>query len=150
MLMTRTFSKIHGLGGLRLGWAYGPASVIDALNRTRGPFNVSSLALDVGVAALSDDAFMARSADHNEKELDRLVTTLKDLGYQTRPSVGNFFLMQFANREEAVRADKLLRHRKIVVRDMLSYGLGDYLRITVGTIAQNDDVIEAFKAFETS
>ena len=147
VLMTRTFSKIHGLGGMRLGWAFGPASVIDALNRTRGPFNVSSLALDAGVAALSDDAFMAKSADHNEKELARLSAALTDIGFTALPSVGNFCLVEFKNREGAVSADAHLRARNIVVRDMLSYRLPQYLRVSVGTTAQNDDVIAAMKAF---
>ena len=147
VLMTRTFSKIHGLGGIRLGWAFGPASVIDALNRTRGPFNVSSLALEAGVAALSDDPFMAKSADHNESELLRLSSALSDIGFKTLPSVGNFFLVEFKDREEAVSADAHLRARNIVVRDMLSYRLPQYLRVSIGTAAQNDDVIAAMKAF---
>lgn len=147
VMITRTFSKIHGLGGLRLGWAYGPASVIDALNRTRGPFNVSSLALEIGVAALADDAFQAKSADHNEKELARIGEALTNLGYTVHPSVGNFFLLQLNDREHAMRADAFLRSRNIVVRDILAYGLGDYLRVTVGTVAQNDDVISALEAF---
>lgn len=147
VVMTRTFSKIHGLGGMRLGWAFGPASVIDALNRTRGPFNVSSVALAAGVAALSDDAFMAKSADHNEKELARLSAALTDIGFKALPSVGNFCLVAFKDRGEAIRADAHLRANNIVVRDMLSYSLPQYLRITVGTAAQNDDLIAAMKVF---
>lgn len=147
VLMTRTFSKIHGLGGLRLGWAFGPASVIDALNRTRGPFNVSSLALDAGVAALSDEAFMAKSADHNETELARIRAALSELGFKTHPSVCNFSLIEFKDRDRAVRADKHLRARNIVVRDMNAYRLPQCLRLSIGTVAQNNDVIAAFEAF---
>lgn len=147
VLMTRTFSKIHGLGGMRLGWAFGPASVIDALNRTRGPFNVSSVALDAGVAALNDDAFMAKSADHNESELVRTSAALTELGYKIHPSVCNFFLMEFKDRDQAVAADAFLRARNIVVRDMNAYRLPECLRVSLGTVAQNDDVISAFEAF---
>ena len=147
VLMTRTFSKIHGLGGLRLGWCFGPASVIDALNRTRGPFNVSSVALDAGVAALSDDAFMAKSADHNEAELSRVRSALTEMGFKTYPSVGNFCLIEFKDRDEAMSADTFLRANKIVVRDMNAYRLPECLRLSIGTISQNDDVIAAFKAF---
>ena len=147
VLMTRTFSKIHGLGGVRLGWAFGPASVIDALNRTRGPFNVSSLAMDAGVAALSDDAFMSKSADHNEAELARVSAALTELGYKVHPSVGNFCLVEFADRGIAVRADAHLRANKIVVRDMLSYNLPNHLRVSMGTVSQDDDLIAAFEAF---
>ena len=150
VLMTRTFSKIHGLGGMRLGWAFGPASIIDALNRTRGPFNVSSVALDAGVAALSDEAFMARSADHNETELARVSAALKDLGYTVHPSVGNFCLVEFEDRAQAVAADTHLRANNVVVRDMKSYKLPEYLRISMGTAAQNDDLISALKAFMAS
>lgn len=150
VLMTRTFSKIHGLGGLRLGWAYGPASVIDALHRTRGPFNVSSLALDIGVAALSDDAFMARSADHNEAELERVSKALTETGFQTYPSVGNFVLIRFESREQALSADAFLRARNIVIRDMNAYRLPDCLRLTIGTVEQNNDVLAAFEAFSKS
>ena len=150
VVMTRTFSKIHGLGGLRLGWAYGPASVIDALNRTRGPFNVSSLALDIGVAALSDDGFMAQSADHNEKELARISEGLSAMGYAVHPSVGNFMLIQFETRDKAERADAFLRARNIVVRDMKAYRLPECLRVSIGTEAQNSDVLAAFEAFGAS
>lgn len=150
VLVTRTFSKIHGLGGLRLGWAYGPASVIDALNRTRGPFNVSSLALEIGVAALGDDSFMARSAEHNEIELARVSDALSKAGFTIHPSVGNFFLVQFPNRAKTLRADAHLRDNNLIVRDMKSYGLANYLRITIGTTQQNDELVTALEAFEKS
>lgn len=150
VLVTRTFSKIHGLGGLRLGWAYGPASVIDALNRTRGPFNVSSLALEIGVAALSDDAFMAKSADHNQAELARVSAALTKAGFKVHPSVCNFFLIEFGDRAGTERADAHLRSNNLIVRDMKSYGLETYLRISVGTAQQNDELIAALGAFEAS
>ena len=149
VLVTRTFSKIHGLAALRLGWAYGPESVIDALNRTRGPFNVSAVAQAAGIAAVEDDSFQAGSVAHNEQELARLTSALKGLGFETFPSVGNFLLVRFADRDgqRSTDADAFLRARGIVVRDVKVYGLPDCLRISVGTTAANDDVIAAMEAF---
>ena len=95
VLMTRTFSKIHGLAALRVGWAYGPARVIEALNKVRGPFNVSGPGQVAATAAILDRDFMETSADHNASELTRLATTLSDLGYEVVPSVANFVLIRF-------------------------------------------------------
>lgn len=147
VLMTRTFSKIHGLAALRLGWAYGPASVIDAVHRVRGPFNVSAVALAAGEAALTDDAFMAKSAEHNETELARIKTKLEAASFVVAPSVGNFLLIRFGSADRAAAADKFFRSRGIVIRGMAAYGLPDCLRLSTGTVSQNDEVIAAFEAF---
>ncbi len=147
VLMTRTFSKIHGLAALRLGWAYGPAPIIDVLNRVRGPFNVNALALAAGLAALEDDAFMAQSIAHNTKELARMQAGLDALGFTYVPSVGNFLLVIFTDEAEKRAMDRHLRSRDIVVRDMTAYGLPACLRISLGTEAANSDVLAAFKCF---
>lgn len=147
VLMTRTFSKLHGLAAMRLGWAYGPASVIDAINRVRGPFNVSTPAMAAGVAALSDETFMARSVEHNETELRRVTAALEAAGFDVTPSVANFLLLRFGSAECAAAADAFLRERRIVIREMTAYGLPDALRLSIGTVAQNDDVIAAFQTF---
>ncbi|MEL7482023.1 MAG: histidinol-phosphate transaminase [Pseudomonadota bacterium] len=149
VLMTRTFSKIHGLAALRLGWAYGPASVIDAIHRVRGPFNVNALAQEAGIAALADDAFVQRSIDHNEVELERVTQGLIDLGYDVKPSVGNFVLIRFPETQgkDKSAADTFLRSRGIVIRDMTAYGLPDYLRLSLGTVDADTDVLAAFDAF---
>lgn len=149
VLMTRTFSKIHGLAALRLGWAYGPASVIDALHRTRGPFNVNAVAQAAGIAAINDDVFQAQSVAHNTAEIERLTTALNALGFKTWPSVGNFILIQFEDRDgrRSTEADAFLRARGIVIRDVNVYGLPDCLRLSTGTREANDDVIAAFEAF---
>jgi histidinol-phosphate aminotransferase len=149
VLVTRTFSKIHGLAGLRLGWAYGPESVIDAIHRVRGPFNVTSVAQAAGIAALSDDGFVARSVEHNFSELDRIKPALEGMGYKVYPSVGNFLLIQFEDRDgkRADDADVFLRQRGIVIRDMKAYGLPDCMRLSIGTKEANDDVLDAFEAF---
>ncbi len=149
VLVTRTFSKIHGLAGLRLGWAYGPESVIDAVHRVRGPFNVTSVAQAAGIAALSDDAFVTRSVEHNNDELERLKSALETMGFKVYPSVGNFLLIEFEDRDgkRAEDADGFLRSRGIVIRDMKAYGLANYLRLSIGTSEANDDVLEAFSTF---
>ena len=149
VLMTRTFSKIHGLAALRLGWAYGPESVIDALNRTRGPFNVNALALAAGVAALEDEAFQNRSIQHNLQEMERLETVVKDLGLKSYPSVGNFLLIEFPEipGRGAADADAFLRQRGVVIRNVDVYGLPNCLRASIGTTQQNSDLIAALKAF---
>ncbi|MGE3142587.1 MAG: histidinol-phosphate transaminase, partial [Hyphomonadaceae bacterium] len=113
VIMTRTFSKIYGLAALRLGWAYGPAHVIDALNRVRGPFNVSTPAQAAGVAAMEDATFMEMSAAHNDVELARISAALAAMGLSVAPSAGNFVLVTFPNQagRTAAQADAHLRKR---------------------------------------
>ena len=95
VIMTRTFSKIFGLAGLRLGWGYGPAEVIDALNRVRSPFNVSIPAAAAGVAAVKDKAHIEAAVAHNEEWLPRVTQAIEGLGLEVTPSVGNFVLIHF-------------------------------------------------------
>lgn len=149
VLVTRTFSKIHGLAGLRLGWAYGAEAVIDALNRVRGPFNVASPALAAGAAAISDVAFAIRSAAHNREELGRVSAALRALGLQPVPSVGNFVLTLFPDGEgvDAAAADAFLRTKGLIVRDMHAYGLPGALRMSIGTREQNERLLDALAAF---
>ena len=152
VLVTRTFSKIHGLAALRLGWAYGPESVIDALHRTRGPFNVSAVSQAAGIAAINDDAFQAKSADHNETELRRVTSAIERAGFKTFPSVGNFVLIEFPEEKgrTSTDADTFLRAKGIVIRDVNVYGLPTCLRASIGTVAQNNDLIAAIEAFSKS
>ncbi|MEM1086347.1 MAG: histidinol-phosphate transaminase [Pseudomonadota bacterium] len=152
VLVTRTFSKIHGLAALRLGWAYGPESVIDALNRTRGPFNVSSVAQAAGIAAINDDHFQAESVAHNTSELARVGEAIEHLGFEVFPSVGNFVLVRFPETRgrTSAEADAFLRRNGIVIRNVAVYGLPNCLRASVGTVQQNDDMISAFEAFAKS
>ena len=149
VLMTRTFSKIHGLAALRLGWAYGAADIIDAIHRVRGPFNVNAPAQAAGIAALQDADFETASRAHNSAELARVSARLVTLGYEIVPSVGNFLLINFGSPERKARADTFLRARGIVIRDMTAYGLADCLRLSIGTVEADDDVLAAFDAFRT-
>jgi histidinol-phosphate aminotransferase len=146
VLMTRTFSKIHGLAALRLGWAYGPASVIEALHKVRGPFNVSAPAIAAGVAALSDYGFAEDSARVNAAERARVAEAIGALGFAVTPSVCNFVLVHFVP-GQAGGADGFLRSRGLIVRAMNAYGLPDALRFSIGSPTENDALIAAMQSF---
>ncbi|MHA3980080.1 histidinol-phosphate transaminase [Halovulum sp. GXIMD14794] len=132
VVMTRTFSKIHGLGGLRIGWCYAPAAVWDVLNRVRGPFNVSSTALAAAEAAIRDTAWVEYSRKANAQWREWMIDELNAMGLPTDPSFANFVLPRFASPEQAAAADAHLRSHGLIVRGVAGYGLPDYLRITVG------------------
>ncbi len=153
VLMTRTFSKIYGLASLRLGWAYGPASVIDAINRVRGPFNVNALAQVAGIAALQDDKFTRNSAEFNNRELDRMIPAINDIeGLTAWPSVANFILVEFPEKgkKTSQAANAFLADRGLIVRDVSAYGLKNFLRISVGVKEANSAVLNALKVFMAS
>jgi histidinol-phosphate aminotransferase len=147
VVMTRTFSKIHGLAALRLGWAYCPEHIADVLNRIRGPFNVSAPAIAAGVAAVSDYAFMDQAIEHNVKWLAWLSKEIAGLGLKVTPSVGNFLLVHFSAKKTAPDADQFLQSRGIIVRRMEGYGMPTALRISVGTEEANRDLVAALKEF---
>jgi len=138
-VMTRTFSKIYGLAGLRLGWLYAPAHVADALNRIRGPFNVGSPSIAAGVAAIADTAHVERSRVHNEKWLAWLTEEITKLGLTVTPSVGNFILIHFPETKgkTAKDADALLTSRGVVMRAVAAYHLPNALRMSIGTEEAN-------------
>jgi histidinol-phosphate aminotransferase len=148
-VMTRTFSKIYGLASLRIGWAYCPDAVADALNRIRGPFNVSGPAIAAGVAALEDRAHMQRAADHNEIWRGRVAEDLAALGLAVTSSAANFLLVHFprANGHSVIEADAFLQSRRIILRRVEEYGFPDALRMTIGTEDENLAVLDALKAF---
>src|SRR3712207_4575115 len=135
VVMTRTFSKIYGLAALRLGWMVGPAHVVDAVNRIRGPFNVNGAAIAAGVAAIADDAHVAAAGAHNDEWLPWLTREIGALGLAVTPSVGNFLLVHFptASGRTAKDADAFLTSRGLVLRRVDPYGLPNALRLTIGT-----------------
>jgi histidinol-phosphate aminotransferase len=150
VVMTRTFSKIYGLAGLRLGWAYCPSHVADVLNRIRGPFNVSAAALAAGVAAIGDQKFIEAAIAHNEKWLGLLTEQLQALGLKVTPSVGNFLLIHFASDgKTASMADAYLNEHGIILRRMEAYGLPHCLRLTIGDEEANRAVVSALADFLT-
>jgi histidinol-phosphate aminotransferase len=131
-VMLRTFSKVFGLGGMRVGWAYGPAGVIDALNRVRGVFNVNLAAQAAAVAALAEPGWVERCVAHNTEWRGRLAVALEAAGIKVWPSHANFFLADFGTASRAAAADAFLKSRGIIVRAMGAYDLPHCLRITVG------------------
>ncbi len=135
VVMTRTFSKIHGLAALRLGWAYCPPEIAGVLNRMRGPFNVGAAAQAAGLAALEDLDHVARSCAHNTRWLEWFRVETAKLGLDPRPSAGNFVLLRCPEGPGRDAASLLagLKARGVLVRGMAAYGLADCLRVTVGT-----------------
>ncbi len=146
-VMLRTFSKVFGLGGMRVGWAYAPPAVVDALNRVRGVFNVNLAAQAAAVAALAEPGWVERSVAHTTEWREWLRAALESAGIKTWPSVGNFFLADFATAERAAAANAWLKARGIIVRAMGSYDLPHCLRITVGTEEECGLVADALKDF---
>jgi len=133
VVMTRTFSKIYGLGGLRLGWMYGPAGIVDVMSRLRQPFNVSLAAQIAGIAALEDIAHTDASRTNNDIWVPWLSTELTKLGLAPVPSVGNFVLVGFGSKERAAAANEWMMNDGLIPRLVAGYGLPEHLRITVGT-----------------
>ncbi len=152
VVMTRTFSKIYGLANLRLGWMYGPAHVVDAINRIRGPFNVNGAAIAAGVAAIQDQAHVDAAIEHNEAWLPVLTAEIEKLGISVTPSVGNFLLLHFdaGGTKTAKAADAFLASRGLVLRAVGAYGLPNALRLTIGSAEANRLVIAALAEFMKS
>lgn len=146
-VMLRTFSKIFGLGGMRVGWAYAPAGVVDALNRVRGVFNVNAAAQAAAVAALAEPGWIEAAVRHNSAARARLAEALAAIGIRPWPTQGNFLLADFATAGRADAADAFLRSRGVLVRAMGAYDLPHCLRITIGTDEEVAIVVEALRAF---
>ena len=132
VIMTRTFSKLYGLGGLRVGWGYGPRAVIDTLNRVRGPFNVSSAALAAAEAAVKDQDYADKCRRDNNRLRDWLSIALAEHGVPSDPSLTNFILARFASQSQAEACDEYLKSQGLIVRRVAGYNLPDCLRISVG------------------
>jgi histidinol-phosphate aminotransferase len=149
VVMTRTFSKIYGLANLRLGWMVAPAHVVDAVGRIRGPFNVNGPAMAAGIAAIQDEAHVAKAVEHNEHWLAWLTREIEALGLKVTPSVGNFLMIHFpqASGTTAKDADAFLTARGLILRRIDAYGLPDALRLTVGSEGANRLVVEALRDF---
>lgn len=146
-VMCRTFSKIFGLGGMRLGWAYAPPSIVDVLGRVRGPFNVNAAAMAAGIAALAEPGWVEASVAHNTEWRGKVADALAAAGLKTWPSEGNFLLVDFGSADRAKAADAHLRARGLIVRAMGGYGLGQMLRVTIGTAEECTLVTDALVAF---
>ncbi len=145
-VMVRTFSKM-GLGGVRVGWMYGPAHVVDAVNRIRGPFNVSVLGQAAAAAATRDTAFTATLRAHNTRWRDWLTQSLASNHIRVPPSQGNFLLALFPDVETARQAFLALRAKGLLVREMHGYGIPQGLRISIGLEGAMRTVVEVLQDF---
>ncbi|WP_159728178.1 histidinol-phosphate transaminase [Methylosinus sp. Ce-a6] len=152
VVTTRTFSKIYGLAGLRLGWGYGSAHIMDALNRLRGPFNVSSAAIEAGIEAVQDRAHLEAAIAHNARWLPLLTREIAALGLEVLPSVANFIAIRFPDEagRTAADADRFLTSRGLVLRAIGAYGMPQFLRLTIGSEEANRLVVEALGEFTAS
>jgi histidinol-phosphate aminotransferase len=142
LVVTRTFSKIFGLAGLRVGYALASAEIADLMNRVRQPFNVNNLAIVAAVAALDDHLFVAESYELNRRGMEQLVGGLKRLGLEHIPSHGNF--VTFKAGDGAAVNQKLLK-QGVIVRPIGGYGLPEWLRVTIGTEPENARFLEALE-----
>lgn len=142
VLVTRTFSKIYGLAGLRIGYGVGSQGVVDLLNRVRQPFNVNNLALAAATAALGDEAFLVESFELNQRGMAQIVAGLQRLGLTHIPSYGNF--VTFKVGDGAGVNQKLLK-QGVIVRPIGGYGMPEYLRVTVGREFENARFLEALE-----
>ena len=145
---TYTFSKVHGLAALRIGWMFGPAHIVDAINRVRGPFNVSAPAMVAAVAAIEDTGHVEMSRRLHRQVVGILTEEIGKLGIKVTPSVANFILMHFPKSgKTAADADAFLTKRGLVLRGVTNYGLPNSLRMTIGTEEANRLVIETLREF---
>jgi histidinol-phosphate aminotransferase len=148
VVMTRTFSKMYGLAGLRIGWMYAPAAICDTINRIRGPFNTALMQQLAGIAALKDREHFWRSVEHNNKWLPWITAEIRKLGLRVDDSAANFVLIHFPRGEKnATAADAFLNKGGIILRSVASYGLPDCLRMTVGTEEQNRLAVTLLQQF---
>ncbi|MBA84899.1 histidinol-phosphate transaminase [Thalassobius sp. S69A] len=132
VIMTRTFSKIYGLGGLRIGWGYAPRAIIDVLNRVRQPFNLSNIQLAAAEAAVRDTAYTEKCRADNTRLRNWLAEALAAHGVPSDPSETNFILARFKDEPEASACDEYLKSQGLIVRKVGGYGLPNCLRITIG------------------
>lgn len=147
VVMTRTFSKIYGLGGLRVGWGYGPAHVIDVLNRIRQPFNLSETQLQTAEAAVRDQDHVARCRTENARLRAWMAEALAELGVPSDTSCANFVLARFADEAQATACHDHLASQGVLVRKVGGYGLPFALRITVGDEASCRRVVHIIGGF---
>jgi len=149
VVMTRTFSKIYALASLRVGWAYAPPEIIDVLDRVRPPFNVSAPAISAAIAALEDREHTERSRRHNAETLPWFIGEVEALGLHVNPSVANFVIVRFSDDPDrnADAAYRFLFARGIVTRRVAGYGLPEWVRMSIGTREEMEEVLTALRAF---
>ncbi len=142
LLVSRSFSKAYGLAGLRVGYGIAQPELTDLLNRVRQPFNCNSLAQAAAVAALADEAFVARGVQINRAGMTQLSAAFDALGLRYLPSFGNFILVHVG---DGARVYEGLLRRGVIVRPVASYGLPQWLRVTIGLAEENEKFITALR-----
>ena len=149
VIMLRTFSKLHGLASLRLGWGYASEKIIENLMKVRGPFSVNTPAIMAGVAALEDLEFQDKSVKHNLKWMSWFEEELQSLNLNFQSSITNFLLIRFPsnNKHNAQNAENFLASKGILVRGMKAYGLSNHLRVSIGNKIENLRFVEELKVF---
>ncbi len=150
VMVTGTFSKAFGLGGLRVGWGYASPEILDILNRIRGPFNVSGIALAAATASLKDKEWLNKVVEENNKLIPYVTEQLEKISLKAYPTVGNFILVDFGEDDKAIAADEYLRENGVIIRRVAAYGLPSCLRITIGTKEDMDFVIANLTEFMQS
>ena len=137
LIITRTFSKIFALAGLRLGWAYSSKQIIETLEKVRGPFNVNLLAQKIGSLILKEKNFLKKSILHNTFWQNKLTKFINSLGLEAKTTYANFVLIEISKekfKKEVIL--KLLLENKILIRDLDSYGLKQFIRVSIGSNEQ--------------
>jgi histidinol-phosphate aminotransferase len=149
VVMTRTFSKLYGLAGMRIGWMYGPAAICDVINRIRGPFNTALNQQLAGAAALRDRDHFWKAVEHNNIWLAWVTAEIRTTGLRVDDSVANFVLIHFPKTGDktAAAADAFLNKGGIILRPVGGYGLPDCLRMTIGTEEQNRLAVSLLQQF---
>ena len=147
VIMTRTFSKIYGLGGMRVGWGFSSKSIIEALQRVRGPFNLSVPALAVAEAAINDQDYVEKCKEENNDTRDWLIERFCKLGLACDSSFTNFVLPRFKNQSQAELCDRYLQSKGFIVRRVDGYNLPDALRITVGDRSTCENLASVIEEF---
>ena len=149
VIMLRTFSKLHGLASLRLGWGYASENIIENHMKVRGPFSVNTVAIMAGVAALEDLEFQKKSVQHNQKWMSWFEKELKSLNLDFQKSITNFLLIKFPDEKNynAEHAEIFLASKGILVRGMKVYGLPNHLRVSIGNEEENIKFLNELKTF---
>ncbi len=145
LITFRTFSKVYGLAGLRIGYTIAQQKVIQAFAQYRIPFAISGLAAAAALAALDDTEFVRSCTEMNDRERVRMYSDLRALGYKVTPPTANFIYVEFTNREEALRIQNMLKNEGILVRELSGFGVDWALRITVGKPDENRKLVETLK-----
>jgi histidinol-phosphate aminotransferase len=146
VVMTRTFSKIYGLAGLRVGWGYGSKEIISALNKVKPPFNVSRPALFAASAAVGDNSWLNKEIKHVNKWSKKMFSEFKKMRIETNKSFTNFLLVKFDKvKINSSKVFRLLAKSGILVRKMDVYGIKNSLRVTIGTTSENTALIKKMR-----